>query len=146
MYYLESKNLVHRDISYTNILLRDLSKDSNIKQAKRDEIMRKLGLSEIDSLRRDLGCREGLLIDFDYASLLDLNLNKEAGQADASYVDESLRESQSESQSSLQGSGQGSSQGMNKEDFEVVDVKDDSKTVIQGFHNNISGPRTVSYF
>ena len=146
MYYLESKNLVHRDISYTNILLWELpvSRDSDIKQAKRDEIMRELGLSEIESLRRDLGCREGLLIDFDYASLLDLN--KEAGQADASSVNESLGESQCESQSSLQGNGQGSSQGKSKEDFEVVDVEDDSQTVIQPFHKNISGTRTVRYF
>jgi serine/threonine protein kinase len=68
--YLESKGKVHRDISYTNILLREPGKDTPEKKATRDMIIAKLGLSEIDELRKELGCREGLLIDFDYASTL----------------------------------------------------------------------------
>jgi hypothetical protein len=32
--------------------------------------MQDLGLSEIEDLRKRLGCREGLLIDFDYATSL----------------------------------------------------------------------------
>lgn len=39
-------------------------------------VMEKLGLSEIEDLRNELNCREGLLIDFDYAdSLIQLDSN-----------------------------------------------------------------------
>ena len=59
MYYLQSRNLVHRhgDISYTNILLRSQGKDSSAKKDKRREIMEELGLSDIETLRDNLGCR-----------------------------------------------------------------------------------------
>jgi serine/threonine protein kinase len=136
IYFLECNNLVHRDISYANILIRGEGKDSAVKAAKRREIMHELDLSEIDSLRTSLGCREGLLIDFDYASLL---LNRKTAQADASNVNRSPGENQCEGQSSLQSSSQGESEA----DFEVIDNEDDSNT--QPF-NNISGTRTVSYF
>ena len=148
MYYLETLNLVHRDISYTNILLQSQSQDkgngSQLKQDKQCEIMNELGLSDIESLREKLGCREGLLIDFDYASSLDLGTTM--GQVDASDVNESLGKSQGGIQSGSQVSGQWSSQGENKEDFEVVDKdsEDDSKTVIQPFDKNFPGMRTVS--
>ena len=65
--YLESKNKVHRDISYTNILLREPGEDE---QAYRLQLMGQLGLSEIEKHRNDLGCREGLLIDYDYGAEL----------------------------------------------------------------------------
>ena len=155
MYYLETQNLVHCDISYTKILLRSQGKDSPEKKDKRREIMEELGLSEIESLRDSLGCRKGLLIDFDYASLL-VEPETKTGQADASDVNESQGKSQGksqgESQSSIQSSHQGSSQvsgqGNSGEDFEVVDNDDNSNTVILPIDNTqkSSGRRTVSYF
>jgi serine/threonine protein kinase len=151
LYYLESKNLVHRDISFTNILLRSPNRggDSQSKIEKRREIMDELGLSQIEEFRVKLNCREGLLIDFDYASLLDPK--KTTGQAGVCDVDESMDESYVESegrirssgQSSSQVSGEGSSQG---EGFELVGDEDNSKTVIQPFGKNFSGVRTVSHF
>jgi serine/threonine protein kinase len=130
--------MVHRDISYTNILLRsrDEFEVSQSKLDKRREIMDELGLSQIDDFRRQVNCREGLLIDFDYASLLDPK--KTTDQATASTVDESLGES------SRQVSSEVSSEG----DFEVVDDDNNSKTVIQPIANlnKVSGTRTVSYF
>ena len=54
MYYLETLKLVHRDISYTNILLQSQSQDkddgSQLKQDKQCEIMNELSLSDIESL------------------------------------------------------------------------------------------------
>jgi serine/threonine protein kinase len=156
MYYLESENLVHRDISYTNILLRSQGKDTKAKQEKRREIMDQLGLSNIESLRNSLNCREGLLIDFDYASSLDVETR--TGKADASNVNESRGESQVEHQGSIQSSSQGSGQGSgqaestgsqleseSREDFELVDDEEDT-TVIQRIDKKYLGKRTVSYF
>ena len=158
MYYLETLKLVHHDISYTNILLRSWSQDkgngSQLKQDKRCEIMNELSLSDIESLQEKLGCHEGLLIDFDYASSLDSGTTM--GQVDASDVNESLGKSQGRIQSGSQVSGsqvigsqvsgQWSSQGESKEDFVVVDkdLEDNSKTVIQQFDKNFPGMRTVS--
>ena len=68
--YLESCQKVHRDISYTNILLREPGLDSESKLKVRENFMASLGLSDISELRRDLKCREGLLIDFDYGASL----------------------------------------------------------------------------
>ena len=111
--------------------------------------MNELGLSDIESLREKLGCHKGLLIDFDYVSLLDSGTTM--GQVDASDVYESLGKSQGGIQSSSQVSGsqvsgQWSSQGESKEDFEVIDKdsEDNSKTVIQPFDKNFPGMRTVS--
>jgi serine/threonine protein kinase len=67
--HLETEKKVHRDISYTNILLRERD-DSVAGKAARENVMDKLGLSEIEKLRTRLNCREGLLIDFDYAAVL----------------------------------------------------------------------------
>ena len=173
MYYLKTLSLVHHEISYTNILLRSQSQDkgdgSQLKQDKRCEIMNELGLSDIESLQEKLGCHEGLLIDFDYVSLLDSGTTM--GQVDASDVNESLGKSQGRIQSSSQVSssqvsssqvssnqvsgsqvsgsqvsGQWSSQGKSKEDFEVIDKdsEDNSKTVIQPFNKNFPGMRTLS--
>ena len=64
--YLETQKKLHRDISYTNILLRE-PEPTNEKRAK---LMQELGLSEIETLREELGCREGLLIDYDYGGLI----------------------------------------------------------------------------
>ena len=126
--------------------------------------MNELSLSDIKSLREKLGCCEGLLIDFDYASSLDSGTTM--GQVDASDVNESLGKSQggiqsgsqvsssqvssnqvSSSQvSSSQVSSQWSSQGKSKEDFKVIDKdsEDSSKTVIQLFNKNFPGVRTMS--
>ena len=161
MYYLQSQLVVHRDISYTNILLRDQGKDSQEKVDKRREIMNDLGLSEIEDLRNSLGCREGLLIDFDYASSLDPNtdtcsVNEQGGsQLEVQLQSESrgsiqsssqATSSQASSQASSQVSGRVSGQGESREDSEVVDNEDNSKTVIQPINRKCSGMRTVSYF
>lgn len=143
LYYLESQNLVHRDISYTNILLRspNSEEDSKLKSDKRREIVKELGLSEIDEIRRELNCREGLLIDFDYAAVIDVK--KTSDQADACTVNETLGESQVESVEGIQDSNIGSSQG---EDFEVVDDEDIGHSALQPITKNVSGVRTVSNF
>jgi serine/threonine protein kinase len=143
MYYLESRNLVHRDISYTNILLRHTGKDSIEKQAKRREIMDELGLSEIESLRNSLNCREGLLIDFDYASSLELNAETGQTGASASSLDPNAETDQTGA--SNVNESQDESQGESREDFELID-DEDSKTVIQPIAKRLSGTRTVSYF
>jgi hypothetical protein len=67
--------MIHRDISYTNILLRDpeVEFDSPNKSRIREELMMALDLSDIMKLRQDLKCREGLLIDLDYGSSLLVN-------------------------------------------------------------------------
>jgi serine/threonine protein kinase len=67
--YLETQKKVHRDISYTNILLRETDNSDTGREA-REKVMEQLGLSEIEEIRKRLNCREGLLIDFDYASAL----------------------------------------------------------------------------
>jgi len=68
--YLETQKKIHRDISYTNVLLRERDDSAEGREA-REELMGKLGLSKIEELRRKLDCREGLLIDFDYGESLD---------------------------------------------------------------------------
>ena len=45
----------------------------------RDELMKSLDLSDIVKLRRDLKCREGLLIDFDYGASLFVPENTKVG-------------------------------------------------------------------
>ena len=67
--YLETQMKVHRDISYTNILLREQGDDSDARTF-REKFMCQLGLSEIEKQRKRLNCREGLLIDFDYGTTL----------------------------------------------------------------------------
>ena len=147
IYYLESRNLVHRDISYTNILLRYTGKDSIKKQAKRREIIDELGLSEIESLRNSLNCREGLLIDFDYAASLQPNAGTgqtgaRASSLDSAFVDIASTFDVNESQDK--------SQSESREEYELVDdednSKDNSKTVIQPIDKKLSGARTVGYF
>ena len=68
--YLDTQQKLHRDISYTNILLRVPGVDSAAKTNVREEFMEKLGLSDIEQLQKKLNCREGLLIDFDYGALI----------------------------------------------------------------------------
>jgi serine/threonine protein kinase len=68
--YLESKQKLHRDISYTNILLREPGVDSATRTTVRENFIESLGLSDIEKLRKELNCREGLLIDFDYGALI----------------------------------------------------------------------------
>ena len=68
--YLETRKKVHRDISYTNILLRDPGIDSPGKMSVREEFVKEHHLSKIEDLRKQIGSREGLLIDYDYATVL----------------------------------------------------------------------------
>ena len=67
---LETKNRVHRDISDTNVLLREPEPDSDAKQRIREEFRDQLGLSQIESMRKTFKCREGLLIDYGHAAEL----------------------------------------------------------------------------
>lgn len=64
--YLESQQKIHRDISYTNVLLREPGHNSLDMEENRKQVMKELGLAEIEIQRHKLKCREGLLIDFDY--------------------------------------------------------------------------------
>ena len=81
--YLETKNKVHRDISYTNVLLREPGQESVAKQSIKDEFKDEFDLVEIESLRKSLKCREGLLIDYDYASELSPQKDKDSqGEGD----------------------------------------------------------------
>jgi len=68
--YLQGQNKLHRDLSYTKILLQESGGDAEEAQRARDNLMEQLGLLEIETLRKELNCREGLLIDFDYAAEL----------------------------------------------------------------------------
>ena len=104
--------------------------------------MYELGLSEIESLWDSLNCREGLLIDFDYASSLEPNAETGQTGASASSLDpNALAETDQTGASSVN-----ESQGESREDFELVDDEDNSKTVIQRIAKRLSGARTVSYF
>jgi serine/threonine protein kinase len=67
MLYLETRKKVHRDISYTNVLLREPGSDSPGKMAVREKFLKDFDLSDIEDLRKEMKCREGLLIDYDYA-------------------------------------------------------------------------------
>lgn len=176
MYYLESRNLIHRDISYTNILIRS-REDGNLDSAQKDEqrhkLMDELGLSEIEDVRKKLCCREGLLIDFDYASFL---LQGETGETEGGDQDESrggsqgeilvesLPESQasqasrgesqasegsrSESQASQANRDESQEFGVGEDDVSEDGVGEDSRTVIQPTTRKLkfSGVRTVCYF
>ena len=70
--YLAAQENIHCDISYTNILIQevddDSSKEASLEAWKR--VMNLLGLSKIESLWNELKCQEGLLIDFDYGTIL----------------------------------------------------------------------------
>ncbi|KAF8336054.1 hypothetical protein F5887DRAFT_1078905 [Amanita rubescens] len=89
--YLETKNKVHRDISYTNILLREPGQDSVEKQLIKDEFKDGLGLTDIESMRKRFKCREGLLIDYDYASELSSQKDKDRqGEGDGNKMDENV--------------------------------------------------------
>jgi hypothetical protein len=48
----------------------EFSKEASLEARKK--VMDHLGLSKIESLRNELKCREGLLIDFDYATALSV--------------------------------------------------------------------------
>jgi serine/threonine protein kinase len=68
--YLETRKKIHRDISYTNILIRDAGSDLPGRMAVREKFMKYFDLSNIEDLRKEMKCREGLLIDYDYAAVL----------------------------------------------------------------------------
>ena len=90
---------VHRDISYTNILLREPGNDSDEGRVTRKHFMQHLGLSEIEELRKRLNCRERLLIDFDYGAALareqtasdEGKKNREGKQKEGSQISDSVR-------------------------------------------------------
>lgn len=132
--------MVHRDISYTNILIRSPTENSTL---KRRELMDELGLSQIELLRRKLKSREGLLIDFDYASSLESNTDQAGASNDNQCQDKSQSRVQDIGEGSVQSSGQDSSQCESRDDFEMVD-EENSKTIIQPIAKNISVARTVS--
>jgi serine/threonine protein kinase len=92
--YLESQRKIHRDLSYTNILLRDSGQGSDTadKLKIRQELIESLGLSDIVKHRQRLQCWEGLLIDFDYgASLFDLE-DMEIGAGKTAQLEQGLDE------------------------------------------------------
>jgi len=64
--YLEGRRKLHRDISYTNILLRESGGDAKEIQSLQNQIIAKLELSQVEELRKEYKCRGGLLIDYDY--------------------------------------------------------------------------------
>jgi len=80
MYFPESKQTIHRDISYTNVLLRTLGPDSQEKKEWQAKITETFGLSEIENLQAQYSSQEGLLIDFDYASRLAQSENMEESE------------------------------------------------------------------
>jgi hypothetical protein len=86
---LESKQKLHRDVSYTNILLRDPGVDSAAKMEVRKQLTERLGLSDIEKLRKELNCREGLLIDFDYGADATTQVEQDMNQASQSIEEES---------------------------------------------------------
>ena len=63
-------NKVHRDISYTNILLRSPGANSFGKTMVREMFTKAFDLSNIENLRKQINCWEGLLIDYDYATVI----------------------------------------------------------------------------
>ena len=70
--YLAGQENIHCDISYTNILIWEVD-DNLLREASLEAqkcIMNLLGLSKIESLQNELKCWEGLLIDFDYSTVL----------------------------------------------------------------------------
>lgn len=86
--YLETKQKLHRDISYTNILLREPGVDSDAKKTVRKNFMETLGLSDIEKLREELKCREGLLIDFDYGAPISVETTGVEQNCEADEIDE----------------------------------------------------------
>jgi hypothetical protein len=136
--YLESHQKVHRDISYTNILLRDPEVDST--DSIREELMTSLDLSDIVKLRHDLDCREGLLIDFDYGASLsgqkDIGVPVE-GASEGDGIVEALRQSIS----SFPPQEAGGSTGGNKNDGTEAPTQSVSSFPPQA----PSGSRTVRF-
>lgn len=87
--YLETRKKVHRDVSYTNILLRDPGSNLPGRMTVREKLMEDFGLSSIEDLRKKMKCREGLLIDYDYAiDMADLEeASKEETVVEGEYED-----------------------------------------------------------
>lgn len=144
--YLESKRKVHRDISYTNILLREPGVDKPDKKAIRDKVMAQLGLSEIDVLRKKLGCREGLLIDFDYASSLVESITLPGPETGHNGSGAGQDQENQEDQEDSEDQGDQEDQGQDADGDE--DEEGEETTVVRPHPNKplkISGARTVSF-
>src|SRR5277367_249707 len=86
--YLESRQKLHRDISYTNILLREQGQNSSQMLNSRNQFIQQLGLADIEKQRRQLQCREGLLVDFDYAAELTTEIQTTEQDDDEDDVDD----------------------------------------------------------
>ncbi len=54
--YLEGRRKLHRDISYTNLLLRESGGDAEEIQSHRNQIMAKFELSRVEDLRKEYKC------------------------------------------------------------------------------------------
>jgi serine/threonine protein kinase len=105
--YLETQKKVHRDISYTNILLQETD-DSDVgraAQATRTKVMHEFGLSEIDELRKQLNCREGLLIDFDYGATLAASGEKTASDEKEEETDSGKKQGETSPSGNFKPSG-----------------------------------------
>jgi hypothetical protein len=77
--YFESHRKLHRNVSYTNVLLREPGINSTKMEESRKQIIERLGLTDLETQRHKLKCREGLLVDFDYGGEL-MEQDKEEGK------------------------------------------------------------------
>jgi hypothetical protein len=93
--------------------------------------MDQLGLSEIEDLRNELNCREGLLIDFDYGDLL-IQLDSNLAKAEPNWPDHANTENEVEEKESDE-----------EESDEETDKKMDSEVF---FPPTFFGARTVRFF
>jgi serine/threonine protein kinase len=137
--YLETKRKLHRDISYTNILLRNQEVDLPERAAVREHFMEQLGLSEIEKLRKDLKCREGLLIDFDYGAVLAELENEMAKLADGDMApaDQASENGKEDEEN-----------GEDEEDYETIEEEAQDPRIVLAPATKApkpSGLRTVSF-
>ena len=102
--------------------------------------MKQLGLSKIEVLRKQLKCREGLLIDFDYAAEL-VRLQEEMTLGDQEQEDEQAedeREREHEHE-----------EDKDKDEAQDQDASEGTKAIPHTTANldkNITGVRTVRIF
>jgi hypothetical protein len=129
------KKRVHRDLSYTNVLLREGGGDTDEVQRTRDKLMGDYGLSEIDKMRRTFEYREGLLIDYDYAAELsqgDEEIEDEGGEDLVDYVRKGEDENENENED---------------EDEDKTMGHEGTRSTAQANHGeNVTGVRTVRIF
>ena len=132
--YLESHKKLHRDISYTNILLREPGANSERVNNSRQEIMERLGLGEFEKQRHKLKCREGLVVDFNYGG----ELTQEPTQLHEEMTTDAEEEHDKED-----------SEESEKDDESEESEEDGEGLTIRHSNNpraNYSGVRTVEFF